>query len=454
MLLALSNIDTAKSGDKNIELLLRIDKNVPVFLMGDPLRLGQVLTNLVSNAVKFTPAGEVVVNVVLQSLADNKATLRFSVTDTGIGMAPEQMSKLFQAFTQADSSTTRRFGGTGLGLSISRRIVEMMGGEIGVTSELGKGSTFFFTVALDLQDAPNRRPAPPLESLSARRVLVVDDSYSSREILRQELEYLGLRPGLAADGEEAVRELVRAAKEEMPYDLVLMDWKMPGKNGIEVVRQLRDCRELPYVPTIIMVTAYGREEIMEEAQAESINYFLIKPVSPSLLQHAIQDVFGQRSASETRENLAQEFMIPPRFRGRRVLLAEDNEVNQLVAKELLESSGLEVDIAPDGRKALQMAEAEQYAMVFMDIHMPTMDGIEATRQLRQDERYARIPIIALTADSMVGDKERSLAAGMNDHLAKPIDPERLIAVASRWLEWGEEPANAKKMAEGEASVAE
>ena len=224
-------------------------------------------------------------------------------------MAPEQMNRLFQAFTQADSSTTRRFGGTGLGLSISRRIVEMMGGEIGVTSELGKGSTFFFTVEFDLQNNPGQRFLPPLKALSARRVLVVDDSYSSREILRQELEYLGLHPGLAADGDEALRELVRAANEDAPYDLVLMDWKMPGKNGIEVVRQLRDCRDLKYVPTIIMVTAYGREEIMEEAQAENIRYFLIKPVSPSLLQHAILDVFGQRSPVDAPEGLDQEFML-------------------------------------------------------------------------------------------------------------------------------------------------
>ena len=216
-----------------------------------------------------------------------------------------------------------------------------------------------------------------------------------------------------------------------------MDWKMPGNNGIQVVRLLRGCRELPYIPTVIMVTAYGREEIMEEAQAEGISHFLIKPVSPSLLQNAILDVFGQRIADDDVSGLPQELRIPSRFKGSRVLLAEDNEVNQLVAKELLESAGFMVDIADSGQVALSMAEQEDYVMVFMDIHMPEMDGIEAAERLRADTRYALMPIIALTADSMVGDKEKSLAAGMNDHLPKPIDPYRLVEVATQWLLWRE-----------------
>jgi len=276
-----------------------------------------------------------------------------------------------------------------------------------------------------------------LKNLHERRVLVVDDSFSSREILRQELEDMQLRAGTADCGEAALAELVRAAEDGDPYDLVLMDWKMPGDNGIQVVRLLRGCRELPYIPTVIMVTAYGREEIMEEAQAEGISHFLIKAVSPSLLQNAILDVFGQRSTSEDESGLPQELRIPSRFRGSKVLLAEDNEVNQLVAKELLESAGFSVDIANTGLDVLRMVEQTEYAMVFMDIHMPDMDGIEAAKRLRMLERYASTPIIALTADSMVGDREKSLAAGMNDHLAKPIDPYRLIEVATQWLQWGE-----------------
>ena len=435
VLLGLSSLDTTKSGGKNIELLLRIDREVPLFFKGDPLRLGQVLVNLVGNAIKFTPAGEVVVRVALEEQKDQKAQLRFTVADTGIGMGQEQLDKLFQEFTQGDSSTTRRFGGTGLGLSISKRIVEMMGGEIGAESELGKGSTFYFTVNLDLQENPQRKPVPAMKNLSERRVLVVDDSFSSREILRQELEDMGLRSGTADCGDAALEELVRAAESGDPYDLVLMDWKMPGNNGIQVVRLLRGCRELSYIPTVIMVTAYGREEIMEEAQAEGISHFLIKPVSPSLLQHAILDVFGQRVVDEDSSGLPQELRIPAKYRGRRVLLAEDNEVNQLVAKELLESAGFVVDIASSGLEALQKAEGTDYTMVFMDIHMPQMDGIEAAKLLRAQARYAHTPIIALTTDSMVGDREKSLAAGMNDHLAKPIDPYRLIEVAVQWLEW-------------------
>ena len=437
VLLGLSSLDTSKPGGRNIELLLRIDRDVPLFFVGDPLRLGQVLINLVGNAIKFTPVGEVVVRVALQETQQQKACLRFTITDTGIGMGQEQLDKLFQEFTQGDSSTTRRFGGTGLGLSISKRIVELMGGEIIAESEIGKGSMFSFTVMLDMQATQAHRAPLLLKNLHERRVLVVDDSFSSREILRQELEDMQLRAGTADCGEAALAELVRAAEDGDPYDLVLMDWKMPGDNGIQVVRLLRGCRELPYIPTVIMVTAYGREEIMEEAQAEGISHFLIKPVSPSLLQNAILDVFGQRSTSEDESGLPQELRIPSRFRGSKVLLAEDNEVNQLVAKELLESAGFSVDIANTGLDVLRMVEQTEYAMVFMDIHMPDMDGIEAAKRLRMLERYASTPIIALTADSMVGDREKSLAAGMNDHLAKPIDPYRLIEVATQWLQWGE-----------------
>ena len=447
VLLGLSSLDTSKPGGRNIELLLRIDREVPLYFIGDPLRLGQVLTNLVGNAIKFTPMGEVVVRVALQEQKDQKACLRFTVSDTGIGMGQEQLDKLFQEFTQGDSSTTRRFGGTGLGLSISKRIVELMDGEISAESEVGKGSTFTFTVNLDMQENQARKAPLSIKDLHERRVLVVDDSFSSREILRQELEDMELRAGTADCGDAALEELVRAAENGDPYDLVLMDWKMPGNNGIQVVRLLRGCRDLPYIPTVIMVTAYGREEIMEEAQAEGISHFLIKPVSPSLLQNAILDVFGQRAVEEDPSGLPPELRIPSRFRGSRVLLAEDNELNQLVAKELLESSGFMVDIADSGQVALSMAEQEDYAMVFMDIHMPEMDGIEAAKRLRADERYALTPIIALTADSMVGDKEKSLAAGMNDHLPKPIDPYRLVDVATQWLLWRE-----KQMALLEANM--
>ena len=452
VLLGLSSLDTAKPGGRNIELLLRIDREVPLFFIGDPLRLGQVLINLVGNAIKFTPMGEVVVRVALQEQKDQKACLRFTVSDTGIGMGQDQLDRLFQEFTQGDSSTTRRFGGTGLGLSISKRIVEMMDGEIGAESEIGKGSTFAFTVNLDMQESQVRKTPLTIRNLHERRVLVVDDSFSSREILRQELEDMDLRAGTADCGDAALEELVRAAESGDPYDLVLMDWKMPGNNGIQVVRLLRGCRELPYIPTVIMVTAYGREEIMEEAQAEGINHFLIKPVSPSLLQNAIMDVFGQRAAEEDASGLPQELRIPSRFNGSRVLLAEDNEVNQLVAKELLESSGFSVDIADSGQVALSMAEQEEYVLVFMDIHMPEMDGIEAATRLRANGRYDHTPIIALTADSMVGDKEKSLAAGMNDHLPKPIDPYRLVEVATQWLVWREERVKQPQSGAHTASV--
>lgn len=432
----LMGLESAKSADKGLELLLHLSPDVPRRLVGDPLRLGQVLINLVDNAVKFTEKGEVAVAVQRESQGDGHAVLRFSVRDTGMGMTEDQAAMLFQPFAQADTSTTRRFGGTGLGLSICRRIVSLMGGELRVESEVGEGSTFWFTAHFGLA-ADQARPATVAcrdqAGLQGLRVLVVDDAATGREILCQALETVGFCSGQAASGGEALDELVRAARAGEPYQLVLMDWKMPSPDGIETAELIRACPDLPHTPTVFMVSAYGREEIMRRAQAAGIRHFLIKPVSPMLLLQTIGEVFGSSVAASARPLAA----APPRAMAEgdslRVLLAEDNEINQLVAKELLEAAGLTVDIANNGREAVDMALEGDYAAVFMDIHMPEMDGITATQLLRGTERCRSLPIIALTADGMLGDHEKSLAAGMDDHLPKPIDPESLMAAVRRWV---------------------
>lgn len=433
----LMGLETAKSEDKGLDLLLHLSPDVPDLLVGDPLRLGQVLINLVDNAIKFTDRGEVLVAVQREALEGDCVTLRFSVQDTGIGMSEAEAARLFQPFAQADTSTTRRFGGTGLGLSICRRLADLMGGRLWVESAVGEGSTFFFTARFRAVAGQARRSAAltlDAADLPGLRVLVADDSATGREILCQALEGMGFQPGQAASGGEALDELVRAGRAGEPYDLVLMDWKMPGVDGIEAVRRIRACPDLSRIPTVIMVSAYGREEIMRRARDEGIRHFLIKPVSPALLLHTIRGVFGADAAARVPAAPAASCpLLPAEQRGLRVLLAEDNEINQLVAKELLEMAGLTVDIADNGREAVAMALRNDYAVVFMDIHMPEMDGLTATRELRATERCRDLPIIALTANGMAGDHEKSLAAGMNDHLSKPIDPECLAEAVRRWV---------------------
>jgi len=431
----LSSLVTVKAEEKGLEVLLRTEPDVPPALMGDPLRLGQILINLAGNSIKFTESGEIVVRVELVEQQDDKATLRFSVRDTGIGMTAEQAAKLFQAFTQADTSTTRKFGGTGLGLSISKRLVEMMGGEIWVESEPGRGSTFIFTATFGLQKEARARRAKSVGDLRGLRVLVVDDSATSREILVEALSAMTFQAAEAATGEAAIVELERAAEQGQAYDLVLMDWKMPGMDGIETTTRIKRDEKLSKIPTVIMVTAYGREEIMKQAQDAGLEGFLIKPVNQSVLLNTIMDVFGQKVDKEVRplKPRVDQAEALAAIRGARVLLAEDNEINQQVARELLESVGLAVDIANNGQEAVELAHARPYDAILMDIQMPVMDGFQAVATLRADERFAQMPVIAMTAHAMAGDREKSLAGGMNDHVTKPIDPDALFATLARWI---------------------
>jgi len=415
-----------KAHEKELEFLFQISPDVPKFLIGDPLRLGQILINLANNAVKFTQVGEVVINVILKKVVDHKLTLQFTVRDTGIGLSKEQMDKLFHSFTQADASTTRQYGGTGLGLTISKRLVNLMNGDIWVESELGKGSSFMFTVELETQPVKKQTDLVLAEELEGLRVLVVDDNETSRQIFQEILESFAFDVALAYTGGKALDALT-SAKE--PFDLVIMDWKMPGMNGLETSRQIKNNVELPHIPKIIMCTSYGREEVMRQSEELHLDSFLIKPVNPSVLLDTILEVFGKAPSDDT-SRLKKKPMTTEELnqvRGARILVVEDNDINQQVAKELLEGQGFIVDIANNGQEGVDKISQTAYDIVLMDIQMPVMGGYDAARTIRKNPAYQELPIVAMTANAMVGDRERALESGMNDHIAKPIDPKQLFA---------------------------
>lgn len=431
----LTNMVSVKAEEKeNLEVLLAIAGDVPRFLVGDPLRLGQVLINLANNAVKFTEEGEIVIAAELVRENENRVTLKFSVSDTGIGLTREQINSLFQAFTQADASTTRRYGGTGLGLTICKSLVEMMGGEIRVESEPGRGSTFNFTAEFGLGEKKEKKVLKPLPEVSGLKVLIVDDNATSRQILQDMLESFKFEVSLAASGEEGLKELENASGTH-PFDLVLMDWKMPGMDGLEASKRIKAHRELIIIPKIILVTAYSREEVMQRAGQIGIEGFLIKPVSPSVLLEAVIQALGLEAPELVRTTAPAESMFKKMqtVRGARILLVEDNEINQQVAREILDDAGLVVVIAEDGSEAVGAVKEHEFDAVLMDIQMPIMDGYQAAREIRKDERLMDLPIIAMTAHAMSGDREKSLEAGMNDHVTKPIDPGELLTALARWI---------------------
>jgi len=458
----LDNVSTVigvKAQEKELELLIDKEPDVPMALVGDPLRVGQVLINLCNNAVKFTSEGEIVVSTKLVKKEEEETTLRFSVRDSGIGLTKEQIGKLFQAFSQADTSTTRKYGETGLGLTISRRLVEMMGGEIWVESEPGQGSEFIFTARFGYGKKAARKHLEPSPDLRGMRVLAVDDNDSSREILQGILESMTFEVSVAASGEEGIAELERDL-EDKPYKLVIMDWKMPGMDGITASRKIRDSEsEIKHIP-IILATAYGREEVMRQAEKANLNGILIKPVSQSILFDAIMHVFGKEVEREHRTEVdkGSDKGALQKIHGAKILLVEDNEINQEVAREILEKAGFVVEIANDGKEAVDMIlacglrVADQksedqiqlpFDVILMDIQMPVMDGMAATKEIRKLEAdpqssifnlQSSIPIIAMTAHAMAGDREKSIEAGMNDHVTKPIDPDELFSALVRWIE--------------------
>jgi PAS domain S-box-containing protein len=440
----LSSVVSQKAQDRNLEFLIAGQHNVPPNLVGDPLRLGQVLINLVNNAVKFTERGEVVVTVALEEEVGDRVKLKFSVRDSGIGMTPEQTARLFQPFSQADTSTTRKHGGSGLGLSISKRLVEMMGGNIWVQSKHGEGSTFLFTSWFGRsEDIERKRFIPDLAGI---RVLIVDDNAQAREILTDALRTFALKIDSVSSGEDAIRQLI-AVDSDDPYQLVLMDWHMPEMDGLETTRIIKRNERLKHMPKIVMVTAFGREEIRAETQDLGIDGYLLKPISMSVLYDTLLDLFGV-ARQETLTHLgAKKDSHLPDIRGIHILLVEDNEVNQQVAREILEHAGASVRIANHGREALEILTAGNQQpscdVVLMDLQMPEMDGITTTRLLRAKPELRELPIIAMTADVMTDAVQSCFEAGMNDHVGKPFDPDALFTTLARWAKPREVSAAAR-----------
>ena len=452
----LANLVGLKAEEKGVELMFRLAPQLPTALVGDPLRLGQVLTNLGNNAVKFTEAGgEIEVAVALHEEGEDEVLLRFTVRDSGIGMSEAQQAKLFQSFSQADSSTTRKYGGTGLGLVISKKLTEMMGGEIWAQSVEGEGSAFHFTARFGRQSGAGSPRRSVAADLGALRVLVVDDNATSREILAQMLAGFGMRVDQAGAGETAIALLEQADGEE-PYQLVLMDWKMPGMDGIETTRAIQHDRQLTHVPTVIMVTAYGREEARQSAMSVNLAGFLTKPVTPSSLLDAILQAMGREAVDDAqganRREEASEAIA--KLRGARVLLVEDNEINQELALELLVNNGISVQVANDGAEALEVLERETFDGVLMDCQMPVMDGYTATRRIRQREEWSGLPVLAMTANAMAGDREKVLEAGMNDHIAKPINVNEMFNTMARWITPSEPLEESVTLPEVEQAVVE
>lgn len=423
-----------KAAAKGLELLFDIDHNLPKNFIGDPLRLGQILINYANNAVKFTEKGEISIIVRLKEYRDQNIVLYVGVKDTGIGLTQEQMKNLFNSFQQADTSTTRKFGGTGLGLAICKRIAELMGGEVGVESEYGKGSTFWSTVCLRKSTLPPRRLVLSSD-LQDKRVLVVDDNENARLFLRDLLEQMKFQVSLASGGQEALEAVTEADQQNSPFEIVFLDWQMPSMDGLEVAQRIQSL-PLKHKPYHLIITAYGREEVFRNAESMGIANVLVKPVNASILFDSLVRLWGESSSSVETTVYDSPSVLLERLqtiKGAKILLVEDNEVNQEVAIELLTEVGFVVDLAENGRIAVEKVKTQTYDMVLMDMQMPEMDGIEATVEIRQDSRWQSLPIVAMTANVMQGDRDRCFAAGMNDHVAKPIEPDELWKTLLKWI---------------------
>ena len=436
----LSVVLSANVGTKDIEVLFDIDPTLPEVIQGDAMRLQQVLINLGGNAIKFTTHGQVVLALRKLQATPEAVTIEFSVKDSGIGIAPEQQAHVFTGFSQAEASTTRRFGGTGLGLAISKMLVELMGGQIRITSALNQGSTFSFVLALPVvHDIPPELAVRPLSIPAPRPVLVVDDNPMAGDLTQQMVRSWGWPVDLATSGAQAmdmirVRQAQAQAQGVFPYALIYMDWQMPGMDGWETTRQIRELvrHGKGPEPTLMMLTAHGRETLAQRSGAEQdmLNGFLVKPVTASMLLEALADASqgnsGLRQLSKGRSSQRQ-------LKGMRILVVEDNLINQQVAEELLSAEGAMVSLAANGQLGVDAvaAAAPQFDVVLMDIQMPVLDGYGATRAIREDLGLASLCIVAMTANAMASDREACLAAGMNEHVGKPFDIGKLVSLLIR-----------------------
>ncbi len=430
-----TNAIALKTEEKHLELLFDIDHRIPEPLVGDPLRLSQIFLNLANNAVKFAEKGEVLLRIKLVSETASNVTLESSIEDKGIGISEYNLKKLFNSFTQADNSTTRRYGGTGLGLAICKRLVELMGGRIWVSSELGQGSTFSFSTLFEKASEQVPVNTVPEINLKGKRALVVDDNSIARLVLEKLLNSLGYTTDLAENGAQALEKIATASKIQA-YDLVLLDWKMPVMDGIEAAYNISLKYPKKERPIIIIVTAFGSESMMISADSnQHIDAFLTKPLIRSKLVSLLNQIKGVASSPKELQqsiNEKNEAALAS-LRGARILLVEDNEINQELAQELLRTNGMRVSVANNGQEALDILEEYQFDGVLMDCQMPIMDGYQATKRLREQPRFKNLPILAMTANAMSSDKEKVLSVGMNDHIAKPIDVTEMLVCMAKWI---------------------
>ncbi len=407
------------AADKNIDLAIGVDLDVPRNLVGDAQRLEQVLVNLTANAIKFTSEGEVSVRIALQHRIGEQAQLQFSVNDTGLGISDEQQDRLFSPFSQADSSTTRKYGGTGLGLTISKGLVELLGGAILMKSAIGEGSTFSFSIPLNVAQSP----ATSDRAVERLRILLIDDNATSRSCLSDTVRSWQWEVDAVSSGAEAMQHLQVSRAAGLQYDVVLADWQMPGMDGVATMTAIRQLFDGAAMPIVILVTAYGRERVASDSESAAPEAMLTKPVTASTLFDTVQEVLAKRGATIPSEETIE--FVDVQIQAR-VLLVEDNLFNQFVARSFLEHAGATVEIAENGQQALErLAQSCDFDVILMDVQMPVMDGFEATRCIRNQLRLA-IPIIAMTAGVMEEEQEKCIAAGMNAFVGKPIDVTQML----------------------------
>ena len=437
---SLVDVVTPRTHNKDIEILINREPAIPDLLIGDQLRLGQILLNLTSNAEKFTKSGEIVLRIELLHRENDSISLKFSISDTGIGITEEQKDKLFRSFEQADSSTTRKYGGTGLGLAISKSLVELMGGEIGFYSNPDAGSTFHFNLpflVVDLKADLNKKKKLPYKPLKA---LVIDDSSTARDILMDILESFSFSVKTVSSGEEGINELVKKnSGDEIIYDFIMIDWKMPGMNGIDTAEKIMADKRIINKPPMILITGYDSDEVRRQADKGLFKAVMSKPLMLSTLFNSLMKELGYEQIISGRINSLKRSETSINnaniVHGQRVLVVEDNSINQQVAKELLEGFGVSVTIAENGQVAINLLKKDNdFKIIFMDIQMPVMDGFSAQKIIQADRELQNIPVIAMTANAMSRDREKCLKAGMVDHIAKPIDPNVLFEKVSHYLE--------------------
>lgn len=434
MMSNIANMIGQKCSEKNLELIFHFPHDLPHKLIGDPLRLSQILINYGNNAIKFTEKGEVIISAEILERDEEGIFIKFNVSDTGIGLTKEQKSKLFQSFQQADTSTSRKFGGTGLGLAIAKQLAGLMGGEVGVESEYGKGSTFWFTAKFQLDKTISKRVLFK-EDLTGKRVLVIDDNEAARFIMKDMLTAMSLEVTLAKSAKEALRQAVEANNMGQPFELIFVDYLMPpGMNGIDFTKALKELIGSS-APPCILVTAYASDELIHDSSIEGIEHVIPKPVNASLLFETILSIFNlfTTESSVNSYEAGNKNKDIAALKGVRILLAEDNLLNQQIATEILEDEGLVIDVANNGQEAVDMVNKKAYAMVLMDMQMPIMDGLEATRTIRKNFSNDDLPVLAMTANASDADRKKCLASGMDAHITKPIDPDLLFTEIAKWI---------------------